>query len=85
MLTLLLKVIPKSSRNRVVGWIGERLKVQVMAAPERGKANAAVIELVAGALGVARSSVRITAGEGSPLKTIVVDGGDELLAKLPGP
>ncbi|HEV3027888.1 MAG TPA: DUF167 domain-containing protein [Planctomycetota bacterium] len=85
MVTIRLKVIPKASRSRVVGWVGERLKVQVLAAPERGKANAAVIELLAAALGVARSAVRITAGESSPLKTIEVDGGEELLAKLPRP
>ena len=53
------------------------------AAPERGKANAAVIELLAKELGVARSAVRITAGETSPLKTVEIDAGDELLAKLP--
>ena len=78
-----LKVIPKSSRDRVVGWIGDRLKVQVTAAPERGKANAAVVEVLAAALGVSRSQVRIVAGETSPLKTVEVEGDDALLARLP--
>jgi len=85
MVRLHLKVIPKASANRIVGWVGERLKIQVTAAPERGKANAAVIVVLAQALGVARSAVRITAGETSPLKTVDVDGGDELRAKLPRP
>ena len=44
---LQLKVVPKASRNRVVGWVGLRLKIQVTAAPERGKANEAVVEVLA--------------------------------------
>lgn len=79
---LLLKVVPKASRDRVVGWVGDRLKVQVTAAPERGKANEAVIEVLADALGVPRSKVRILAGETSPLKTVEVDGDESLLSKF---
>jgi uncharacterized protein (TIGR00251 family) len=82
-LRLHLKVVPKASRDRVVGWVGDRLKVQVTAAPERGKANEAVAGVLAAALGVPRVRVRIVAGETSPLKTVEIDGGDELLAKLP--
>jgi uncharacterized protein (TIGR00251 family) len=81
-LRLLLKVVPKASRDRVVGWVGDRLKVQVTAAPERGKANEAVIEVLADALGVPRSKVRILAGETSPLKTVEVDGDESLLSKF---
>jgi uncharacterized protein len=80
---LQLKVVPKSSRDRVVGWIGDRLKVQVTAAPERGKANEAVVKVLAAALGVSRSQVRIIAGETSPLKTVEVDVDHALLARLP--
>ena len=79
-----LKVVPKASRDRVVGWVGDRLKVQVTAAPERGKANEAVIEVLSAALGLPRSRVRIVAGETSPLKTVDVDGDESLLLKLPG-
>jgi len=82
-LRLHLKVVPKSSRDRVAGWVGDRLKVQVTAAPERGKANDAVIDVLAAALGLPRSRVRIVAGATSPLKTVEVDGDDALLAKLP--
>ena len=70
---LQLKVQTKSSGNRIAGWVGDRLKVQVTAAPERGKANAAVIEVLAKALGVSKSAIRITAGETSPLKTVEID------------
>jgi uncharacterized protein len=82
-LRLHLKVVPKASRDRVVGWVGDRLKVQVTAAPERGRANDAVVEVLAAALGVSRSLIRITAGETSPLKTVEVDADEALLGKLP--
>jgi uncharacterized protein len=82
-LRLLLKVVPKASRDRVVGWVGDRLKVQVTAAPERGKANDAVLDVLAAALGLPRSRVRIVAGETSPLKTVEVDGDESLRSKLP--
>ena len=83
---LLLKVIPKSSRDRVVGWIGDRLKVAVTAAPERGKANASVVAVLAAALALPASRIRIVAGEASPLKTVEIDAADEaeLRSKLPG-
>ena len=68
------KVVPKSSRDRIAGWMGDTLKVCVTAAPERGKANEAVVELLAGALGVARHAVRIVAGAASPRKTLEIDG-----------
>lgn len=80
-----LKVIPKASRDRVVGWVGDRLKVQVTAAPERGKANDAVIEVLAAALGLPHGRVRIVAGETSPLKTVEIDGDESLRSRLPPP
>ena len=78
-----LKVVPKASRNRVVGWVGERLKIQVTAAPERGKANGAVVEVLAEALGVPPARIRIVAGETSPLKTVEIDGDEKVLGRLP--
>ena len=83
MVSLQIKVVPKSSRDRVLGWMGDRLKVAVTAAPEKGKANAAVVALLAEVLGVARSKVAIVSGEASALKTISVDAGDEIFSLLP--
>lgn len=71
-----LKVVPKASRDRVVGWLGGRLKVQVRAAPERGKANRAVEELLSDVLG---ARVRIVAGETSPLKTAEIDAARDVV------
>jgi len=71
---LFVKVVPKSSRNCVVGWMGETLKVCVTAPPERGKANAAVVEVLAEALGLSAERVRVVVGHASPHKVVEIDG-----------
>jgi uncharacterized protein (TIGR00251 family) len=63
---------PKASRNEVLGLHGGRLKVAVTAAPEKGKANAAVLETIARTLRLKRSQVGLASGETSPLKTVRV-------------
>lgn len=69
-----IKVVPGSSRNRVVGWLGGALKVRVTAPAERGKANAAVEATIAEAVGVPAASVRVVAGHASPRKVIEIAG-----------
>ena len=70
---LTLKVIPKSSRNEIVGFLEDgSLKVRVTAAPEKGKANAEVCELLGREFGVSRRAVEIVRGETSPVKRVVV-------------
>lgn len=78
------KVVPKSARDEIAGWLDGVLKVRVRAAPEKGRANAAVEELLAGALGLPRRAVRVVAGHTAPRKTVEADGidGDELAARL---
>jgi len=56
-----IKVIPRSSREEIVK-TNEGYLVRVKAQPKEGKANEAVIKLVAAHFGVARSQVRITSG-----------------------
>jgi uncharacterized protein len=58
----------------VVGPHGEAWKVRVAAAPENGKANEAVRDLLAAALGVPRSSTEIVSGAASRDKVVVVRG-----------
>lgn len=72
-LRLPVKVVPGASRGEIVGWMGDRLKVRVAAPPQRGKANEAVVELLAGTLGIPRARVRIVSGTTSPLKVVEVD------------
>ena len=69
-----LKVVPGSSRNAIAGWLGDALKVRVTAAPEHGKANAAVESILAETLGIAAANVRVIAGHGSPRKVVEIAG-----------
>ena len=68
------KVVPKSSRTELVGYLPDGTwKVKVAAAPEKGRANRALREFLAEKLGVAKSKVHIISGETSQLKRIRVD------------
>ena len=72
MARLSIKVVPGSSRDEVAGWLGEELKIRVSAPPEDGKANKAVISLLAAALEVPEKHITIVSGHGSSRKTIEV-------------
>jgi uncharacterized protein (TIGR00251 family) len=61
--TLELLIQPRASRTRVVGEHDGRLKVQLAAPPVDGEANAALVELLAGALGVRESEVEVLRGD----------------------
>jgi uncharacterized protein (TIGR00251 family) len=69
-----IKVTAGSSNNAIVDWRGEHLRVRISAAPERGKANAALIALLAKSLGLSKSSIRIIRGQHSAHKTLEVSG-----------
>lgn len=71
---LAIKVVPGSSRDRIAGALGDALKIAVAAPPEKGKANDAVIALLAEVLGVKRNAVTIVAGHTQPRKTIRIAG-----------
>lgn len=72
-LELTVRVIPKSSRNEVVGLLPDgSLKVKIAAAPEKGKANAAICEFLASEFGVAKSKVGMVSGETSRVKRLRV-------------
>lgn len=57
-----------------------RLKIKVTVPPEGGKANRAVVELLSKTLKVPKSSIEITKGETSRIKTVRIEG--ITLAKL---
>jgi len=72
-----LRLTPKGGRDAVEGWTPaadgqEHLKARVRAVPEDGKANAALIALLAKTLDVPKSAVHIVAGDGARLKTIAI-------------
>jgi len=75
---------PKARKNGLVGVHDGRLKVAVSAAPERGKANDAIVELLAAALGLKRSQVHLQSGKTSADKKFLLTGitTDELSRRI---
>jgi uncharacterized protein (TIGR00251 family) len=82
--TLKIKVVPGASRNRVVGLLGDALKVAVSNAPEGGAANRAVVELLAHELSIAPKQIEIVKGQTNPRKEVLFRGiaPDELRRRL---
>lgn len=84
MATLHVKVVPGASRSCIAGRLGEALKVRVAAAAEKGKANAAVTELLAEKLGIRSAQIELLSGQTQPRKTFRINGMEQaqLDAKL---
>ena len=70
---LRLRVRAGARENAVLGLHAGAFKVSVTAAPERGRANRAVIELLAETLGIPASALRIVAGETSRDKIVEIE------------
>lgn len=70
--TFALRVTPKAARNRIVEVDGA-LRVYVTSVPEDGKANAAVVNLLAKALGVPKSRLTLLRGHTSRCKLFQLD------------
>ena len=83
---LALRVVPGSSRDRIVGPLGDRLKVAVRKPPEKGAANKAVCALLAGALGLRPADVQVLRGQTRPEKDVLISGlsPDQVLRRLGG-
>jgi uncharacterized protein (TIGR00251 family) len=68
------RVSPGARRTEVVGRHGGGWRVRVAAPPERGRANAALLDHLVSVLGVPRATVRLVAGSTSRDKVIEVAG-----------
>ena len=85
-----LRVVPNASSDRIEGIVqlgdgNSVLKLRVQAVPDKGKANAAVVKLLAKSWGVPRSSLAVVAGEKDRSKTLLLEGDpEERLALLTG-
>jgi uncharacterized protein len=76
---LAVRLTPKAGASRILGLAeeaggGRVLKAAVTAPPEDGKANAALIELLARALNVPRRAVRVASGAASRRKLVDIEG-----------
>ncbi len=76
---LTVRLTPRADGDRIDGWTADDagrplLKVRTAATPTDGKANAALGKLIARALGVAPSAVRLASGAGARTKSLVIEG-----------
>lgn len=68
------KVVPRSSKNEIVGKVSDVFRVKITAPPAEGKANKALQQLLAKKLGVPTRDVEIVSGERSRVKSIRIHG-----------
>jgi uncharacterized protein len=68
------KVIPRSSRTEILGKENDIYRMKLTDPPVEGRANKAVIELLAEKLGVPRREIEIVSGKTGRLKTIRIRG-----------
>ncbi|HZQ38511.1 MAG TPA: DUF167 domain-containing protein [Dehalococcoidia bacterium] len=81
-----IQITPRAAADRIEGWSGEELRVRVTVPPVEGRANAALVRLLARALGIAPSRVRVLAGATSRRKLVEIEGLslDEVKVRLGG-
>lgn len=72
--TFNVKVVPRAHRSEIVGMENDALKVRLNAPPVEGRANQALVELLAHALGVPRATIEIIRGASSRHKVVRVRG-----------
>ncbi|MEK7273689.1 MAG: DUF167 domain-containing protein [Candidatus Desantisbacteria bacterium] len=67
-----IKLQPNASRNEIVDWKSEYIRIRVQSPPVDGKANKALINFLANELDVKKAQIAIIAGQTSRLKRIQV-------------
>lgn len=76
------RVQPGARRDEIVGFQGDVLRLRVKAPPREGRANLALVGLLAKKLDVARSQVRILRGHAAREKVIAVEGIEPARARV---
>lgn len=73
MMRIYVKVKPNASSNEIKKLSKEELEVRLTASPEKGKANAALVNLLAKYFEVSKSSVKIVGGKSSRNKMVDIE------------
>ena len=83
-IVVVVRAVPGASRDRVVGLLGDAIKVAVTAPPEKGKANERIAEVLAKELGLRARGIYLLSGATSRDKRFVLTEitEDELRARL---
>jgi len=88
---LAVRLTPNARRDRLDGWDTDAdgqpvFRAHVRAIPKNGKANTALVKLLAKRLGIGKTRLHVVRGQTSRIKTISVDcdaaEADSLIAKL---
>jgi len=69
-----IKVLPRSSKNQIVGRENGIYKVKLTAPPVEGKANRALIDFITKSMGLPKGSIEIVSGKRSRLKSLRISG-----------
>ena len=69
---IVVKVTPKASSNKIVGWEGQYLKIKIHALPEKGNANEELIRFLSEALHIAKSHIQLIQGSTSRIKRLLI-------------
>ena len=69
-----IRLLPRSSKNEIIGREGDVYRVKVTSPPINGKANRALISLLSKKLRVSKGSIEIITGERSKIKQIRIHG-----------
>jgi uncharacterized protein (TIGR00251 family) len=73
---LRVRVQPRAARSEIAGVVGDRLRVRIAAPPADGRANAALVDFIAGVARVTRSAVTLTHGAKGREKTLRIAATD---------
>ncbi len=76
--TIKLLIKPNSATTRIYGIYGDRIKIKLASAPEKGKANKELINFISDKIGVPKKNIKIIAGEKSIYKEISVKSDKDL-------
>ena len=84
-MVLSVKVVPNSAIDQIVGWLGDDLKIKVTAVAEKGRANKAVIQLLASQLNLSKANIAVQSGHSSARKILIISNLSQtaVLAALP--
>lgn len=81
-LVLAVRVTPRGGRDVLIAGTDAHVAARLAAAPVDGKANAALLALVAAHFSVPRRAVTLIAGDTARLKRLHIGGDPRVLAKI---
>lgn len=78
------KVIPNTAQTKIERWQDGILRIRIRAVPEKGKANEALLTLLAKELKIPKSAVKIVSGHSARIKRVSIEGltKEEIIAQL---